>query len=289
VNQRDQQPGQGAPAPQQPQYPSYPYPYPTYPYYGYAPWPGPAAASVLPPTPAERPAAPGRARLANVVLAVVMAVATAGALVLAAVAPSLAQHAPSPAREGFAQVYNQQLADDSAHWDVGQGCVFDQGGLHATLQARPTLCAFLPSKSGDLTGSGFSLTTTVGPAAAVAGVQEPCLLLSSGSQAFSLAFDQQGEYVFEMNPSQPCELTTNQGLLPQTQAWHAGGETPNQITVVYLPAGGTITVYVNSQEVVSNGWQLSGQNQISLGATGGGEAIFTSFALYSGSASSSRA
>ncbi len=238
---------------------------------------------VLPPTPAERPQRPGRARVVNIVLAVVTVVATIGALALAAAAPSLASSAPAPRSTGLAQVYNMRLIDDPSNWDVGHGCTFEQGGLHATQADTASLCAFLPSQQSNLTGSGFYLTTTVGPAAAVSGQQEPCIALQGDGGYFSLAFNQTGGFELSDNADQPCVLQGATGVLPETVAWHADGLTPNVISLHYIAESNQMLVYVNGQEIASVVMTHAAPQQISLGASGSGEAVFTSFALYSGS------
>ncbi len=265
-----------------------PYPYHTYyPYSGYAPWYPPAVRPVLPPTPAERTPRPGTVRAISVILAAIATVATVGALILAAIAPTLAQREPAPTSGGLSVVYAADLHDDPTDWDIANGCVFEQGGLHATLQSGPTLCEFMPSGTNDLTSGGFFLTTTVGSAAAVSGQQEPCIVLSSDGDIYSLVFDQSGRYVFAANPSQTCELKSATGTLLEAVAWHADGYTPNEIGLRYDPGIHALTVYTNGQQVFRAQLGLSGAHKISLGAAGGGEAVFTSFALYSGAASAS--
>ncbi len=155
------------------------------------------------------------------------------------------------------------LTSDSGDWELGNGCAFEQGGLHAHLASDATLCAFMPSTSYDLTSRGFYVATTVGPAAALA----------------------QGSFGFRRNPSRTCALSG--ALTPlDTSSWHANGITPNRIAVRYEPDAQTLMVYVNDQQIVAMDAALSGPVQVSLGSSGGGEAVYTSFALYgAGSAS----
>jgi hypothetical protein len=272
MNPTSQQPAQPPVAPPA-SYPLY-YAYP----YGYYPWYQPAPAT-LPPTPAERPARPGGARRANLALSLVLAMATLGALLLAAIAPSLAQYAPSAPAGGLTQLYSMSLTSDSGDWELGNGCAFEQGGLHAHLASDATLCAFMPSTSYDLTSQGFYVATTVGPAAALAGLEEPCMQIATTADVYTLAFNQQGSFGFRRNPSRTCALSG--ALTPlDTSSWHANGITPNRIAVRYEPDAQTLVVYVNDQQIVAMDAALSGPVQVSLGSSGGGEAVYTSFALY---------
>ncbi len=276
--QPPQAPGAYPPAP------AYP-PYGQYGYYGYYPWYFPQPPQ--PPTPAERPTQPGRARLANLVIAVVATVSTVVALALAAVAPAVAGQPPAPASLGFHQVYDSQLADDTGHWDVGQGCVFELGGLHATVNSTDstgTICPFIPSVNGDLTSQGFFLTAEVLGAAAVNAQQQPCIALE-GQNTYELTFDQSGNYLFESSPPHPCGDTVLFATINASVAWHTDGYTHNRISVSYSAADQTVTVYVNDQRLFQQTIALSGQYKIDLGASGSGEAVFSRFTLYSGSPS----
>jgi hypothetical protein len=270
--------------------PTYP-PFGQYGYYGSYPWYFPPPPQ--PPTPAERPSQPGRARLVNLVIAVVAAVSTVVALALAAVAPAVATRAPDPTSLGFHQVYDSQLAEDTANWDVGQGCVFELGGLHAPVNSTDstgTICPFIPSTKGDLTSRGFLLTAEIRGAAAVNAQQQPCIAFE-GQDTFELTFDQSGNYLFESSPARPCgdnpSAATGMLLdggtpLSGTIAWHTDGYTHNRISVSYSGSDQVMTVYVNDQHLFQQSIALSGQYKIDLGASGDGEAVFSRFTLFSG-------
>ena len=293
--QNNQAPGSRAPNPQAPAYPPAYTPYgPAHPYYyGYAPYPAyyapwswyPPQPPVQPPTPAERAASPQASRIIRVVVGVVLALATLASVALASVGQSSAQQVPSPASVGYTAYYNVRLVSDPGSWDT-HSCAFEQGGLHAREQSgAPSLCAFLPSASQDLTSQGFFLDVVVGPAAAVPTEQEPCIVLGNTSDTpdLSLTFDQQGNYVLDTAPQGTyCSLSSSGGL-PVTRAafaWHTDAEVANRISLLYLPnATEDLIVYVNGQEVTQTTWSAARFETIYLGAAAGGEAIFTSFAL----------
>jgi hypothetical protein len=295
----NQTPPAGAWQPAYPAYPTYPahptypaYPgYGSYPSYGYAgapPQPGYAPPfvpplPVLPPVPSRAPDRPGRQRLMNLVLAVVLAGVTAGALALAAAAPSLVTRDPGPPTTGgFQQIYNSALRDDSAHWDVGHGCVFENGGLHATNGSTATLCLFTPSHQTDYTSGGFYLTTHIAPPSAVSSVEAACVQFDSGSDFSTFAIDQYGHYALLSNPSDACSVAPPTGLAQQeTAAWHAAGDIANDLSLRYDAGSRVITVYVNGQQILSEGWLFGGPYAISLGTAAGDEAIYTSFGLWS--------
>jgi hypothetical protein len=291
----NQAPGSGAPYPPPAQHPGYA-PYgPYYPYYPYAPYPAyyvpwyPPQPLVQPPTPVERAASPRVGRVIRQVLGVVLALVTLGSVALAAAGQSSAQLAPSPASVGYTLTYSSRSANDQNQWD-GSTCVLEQGGLHAReLPNAPSLCAFRPSESQDVTSLGFFLDAVVGPAAAVPSEQEPCVVLRNASSAteLSLTFDQQGNYVLDTAPAgTDCSLSSSTGLpvTTGTFAWHTDGEVANRISLLYMPnADQNLILYVNGQQVAQTTWNTSGFDTIdtiNLGAAAGGEAVFTSFALY---------
>ncbi|HEV2238747.1 MAG TPA: hypothetical protein VGR57_18965 [Ktedonobacterales bacterium] len=270
------------PTPQTPQ--PYPYPQPGpyggyYTPYGYPQWYPPAT---QPLTPAERPSRPSRARLANTILAAAIALVTVGALALAALAPSFSGAAASSPSTGLTQVYAAPLTNDNQHWDTSGGCVFDDGGLHATWQTSATLCAFRPDRASDFAASGFYLVAEVGPAVALAHQQKPCVAIQAGEDALTVAFDQTGAYgVHSASAGSGCVISTAGVLLgTDTDAWHTNGITPNRIGVRYDASAGSLAVYVNGQLIATRALQLVDPVTLSLGASGDGEAVFTRFSLY---------
>lgn len=281
-----QQPTPHRPGPP-PAYPPYPPPYGYHPYqggfyppYGYYPWyPQPV---VTPPTPVERPVRPGRARIANVVLALVAMLATIGALALAAAAPTFATHPPTLSSSDYHLVYAGRLTDDASHWDVSQGCAFEQGGLHAAGGSADAVCTFRPSADGDLTSRGFSLTAQVGPARGVARAQEPFIALSGDAITYVLLLDQQGNYVFESAADGDTDFRSV--ARGGTVAWHADDYELNTVSVQYAADAQQVTVYVNDQRVLTSLVSISGQFKLELGAPKQAEAVFTRFSLSSRSA-----
>jgi hypothetical protein len=268
------------PAPRQAPYPQ-PGPYAGY-YtapYGHAPWYPP---TTLPLTPAERPSRPGRARAANMILAVGIALVTLGALALAALAPSFVGGATSSPSAGLSPVYVTPLANDAQHWDTSSGCDFSAGGLHATGQTSATLCAFRPDTSLEIATSGFYLEAEVGPAASVARQQKPCIEIQAGEFALSVAFDQTGAYgIHPASPGSECAIGTAGALLgSDTYAWHTNGITLNRIGVRYDASAGGLALYVNRQRIATRTVHLADPVTLSLGASGDGEAVFTRFSLY---------
>jgi hypothetical protein len=266
------QPAPQSPYPQANSYAGY------YGAYGYTPWYPPAT---LPPVPAERPARPGRARIANALIAAAVALVTLGAIALAALAPSLAPADTAAPGAGLSQLYAASLASDAGHWDTSSGCVFADGGLHATRQFSATLCDFRPDAAPDLASSGFYLVADVGPAAAVAGQQKPCIEIRAGEDVVTLAFDQQGAYGLHLVGAS-AECAIGSGLTAtETYSWHTNGITPNRIGMRYDASAGTLTVYANGLMVTKvRSVQLSSPVTLRLGASADGEALFTHFSLY---------
>jgi hypothetical protein len=275
-----QQPQQAGPPPAAPYMYPYPYPYGYYPYSYPYPW-------YQPPTPVERAPSPGGARLFTVVVIVLVAALTVGALGLASAAPSLVAHAPSPASLGFQQVYNQRLADDVGHWDLTSTCGIGSEGLHA----EDGICNFLPSTSGDLTGQGFLVTVGVAPGLDVASEEDACITLSTSSVTDALVITQQGAYTLVKQLSNTCNapnplslgVNVSGDIIPpgNTVAWHSDAYEPNQISIQYSSADQAITVYVNDQRMLQAPVAVSGELTISLGAPAGAEALYTTMALYS--------
>jgi hypothetical protein len=263
------------PAPQA----AYPQPNPYAGYYGgygYAPWYPPAT---LPPVPAERPSRPGRSRIANALIAAAVALVTLGAIALAALATAPADTAAPTA--GLTQVYSASPAKDPSHWDVSNGCIFADGGLHATRQSSATLCDFRPDGAQDLATGGFYLVADVGPAAALAGQEKPCVEIRAGEDVDTLAFDQQGAYGLRLGGSGSPECAISALLTgTETYAWHTNGITPNRIAVRYDASAAALTIYANGLKIAERPIRLSSPVTLSLGASADGEAVFTHFALY---------
>lgn len=280
--------------PAYPTYPAYP-PYAANPYYAYAGAPQPGyppqpivqpIAPVLPPVPSRAPDKPASQRQLNRIVAIVLAVATIAALALSAAAPALVTRDLGPhTTRGFVQVYNSPLRDDTNNWDVGNGCAFEQGGLHATNQSSGTLCLFTSSRSIDYTSGGFYLTTRIAPAGAVNSVEAACVqfaAIGSGGDITTFAIDQNGNYALQSNAGTGCSPTAPLGVSQQeTAAWHASGEIPNDLSIRYDAANRVITVYANGQQILSEGWLFGSQYSISLGSAANDEAIFASFGLWS--------
>jgi hypothetical protein len=293
-----QTPPTGAPQPVQPVYPSYPtYPhpgYPGYPMYGSHPYYGYAAAAhagppVLPPVPSRAPDRPARQRLSSFVVAIVLVVATVGALALASAAPSLVARDPGPASI-LHQVYSASLHDYSTDWDVTNGCAFEYGGLHAISGTSPTLCTFMPSKSTDYTSGGFYLTTQLAPPGAFNTLEGACVHFSFSGSIVTFAIDSNGTY--SLNTDSGYECSTVGAPQQATAAWHGGGYVPNTISLSYDSSAKELTAYLNGQQILQQGLQLSGQYAISLGTPPTGndsptdtgvsyEVIYTSFGLWS--------
>jgi hypothetical protein len=289
------------PYPVYPQYPGYA-PYPDYRYTG-APQPGqapfvPVPAAVLPPVPARAPDKPRRQRISNLVVAIVLAAVTVGALALAAAAPTFVTHDPGvPTGNGYSQVYNAALHSDPTTWNVTSGCEFAYGGqhtlggLHAVSGSDPTLCDFLPSRSTDYVSGGFYLTTQIAPPGAVASEEAACVLLASTGSTVSFAIDQNGSFAFNTDSSYACSTAPGPGQFPRgTAAWHGSGYVPNTLSLGYNPNSHVMTAYLNGQQIGQLSVDLSGQYTISLGTpptgndTGGNttyEVIYTSFGLWS--------
>jgi hypothetical protein len=268
--------------PQQPQTP-YPQPNSSAGYYsapyGYYPWYPPAQ---LPPVPAERPPRPERARIANVLIAAGVAIVTLLAIAIASLGPSLVSTGANSPAAGLNQVYSSRFATDDGQWDTSDGCTFGDGGLHVTLRPANTLCALHSSAAADLASTGFYLEAVVGPSAAVAGQQKPCIQISAGEDVITVAFDQQGGFGLVLpgvTDADPCSIGSavqGSGGYP----WHTNGITENRIGVRYDSSAGTLTAYANGLRIARIAIKLSSPIVLSLGATANGEVMFSHFSLY---------
>ncbi len=274
------QPGYAAPTPHAPAAPG-PYPaYPPYAYYPYAYWY--ARAYTQQPTPVERPARKGGQTIFFAVVTAMGVLLAISALALAAAAPALVERVPTAGGLGLTSLYNSSLSNDSTNWDVGHNCSFEDGGLHAdgTLDAdNGAVCAFQPSASQNLAGSGFLLTVQVAPAMNVASEQIACVLLVSKSSTtnYALLFDQSGGYTAKSRTSNSCGAGAT--ISGSSVAWHADGYEPNTISVWFSATDQSLTVYSNGQRLYSAFPDDTGPFTIALGAPAGAEALYTGFSV----------
>jgi hypothetical protein len=193
------------------------------------------------------------------VFGVAAIVLTLAGLLLAGLAPQLASHAPST---------------------TPAGCTFSDGRLDVVGADGSNGCAYAPSDARDLLSQGFQLSIALAPDGAVKLEQDPQITLTGGGSSLFIVFNQAGEYIICGDSCQPGSGLYVLGL---SVAWHTDGYTPNNITLRYLPADDSLTLYTNGQEVHTLHVSLPVQPELALGADSGAEAIYTHVTLYSAS------
>ena len=207
---------------------------------------------------------------------------TLAGLLLAGLAPQLASHAPSGAPAGWTTLYDG-TPSDSAGWDAAAGCTFSHSGLDVVGADGSNGCGYVPSQQHDLLSQGFELSVALAPDGAVKLAQDPQIALTGGGSALYIVLNQAGEYIMCEDQCQPGGGVYVVGL---SDSWHTDGYTPNSITLRYLPADDSLTLYTDSQEVRSLHVSLPVQPALALGADSGGEAMYTHATLYSASGGS---
>jgi hypothetical protein len=220
---------------------------------------------------------PGRYAM---VIAVLASLVTLAGIALAAVAPLFVNHAADVVPAQWTLVYDGGLIDNGT-FERPDGCTFPSSGLHVDGNAATPGCKLTRSVSDDLTSQGFYLETTVAPPADLAGEEEPVVVVGTGRSALLFRFDQTGTYIV---CTDPCEQGAGILGLGLTAGWHTNGFTSNTIAVRYDAGVGQVTLYVNSQEVLTVGYRVDAGAQLVLAADAGGEALYTHFTLYSASA-----
>lgn len=236
-----------------------------------------AAVNVEPAPDARAVGGPWSGRF-GIIFAAVTITVTVAAVVLAALAPTLAARPGVTPPTGFAQVYDANLSDDGK-WDNTSPCAFTSQGLDVTGGADGSACVFQPSANNDLTSQGFWLQATVAPAASIAGTVEPVILLDDNEAIF---FEQQGAYAIF------CADRSGSGNISicaegTTTAWHTNGFVANTITVSYDAGASLLTLFANGQQVTSVTLTIGSKASLALGAGGGSEALFTHATIYTAS------
>lgn len=288
-----------APAPASP--PAAPAPHqasaPTSPYYFQSPWyqsqqyyASPAAAMYAPAPPApvtsdEGPLAPAPSgwwpsTLARVV-AIVLGVLTVAALVLGALAPTLAPQSRSTVPSDWTKVYDAAPRDDSK-WSTNSGCTVNGRGMDAVGTSTGARCEFASSAARDLVSRGFYIEATLVAAGSVEGNQQPAIIIGSDN-AVTAAFDQSGNYVLCTN-SVSMSCANQSGASGSTIAWHADGYVGNTIGLRYLPATEELTLYANGQQIATQTGTVPSGSPLALGALVHSEALFTHVTIYAASA-----
>ncbi len=206
------------------------------------------------------------------------------AIALAVVAPLFSQ-VTDPLSDGWQKVYDSDSQPFSATaWDESDGCSVTPDGLHAGSRAS---CIFKPSKSSNLTGSGFVIDATIAPPGAVESAQIPLIYITD---EVLVGIDQSGSYALCLHTCDTTAAAEGNGIAVTGQAddWHAATNVANTIAVRVTAVGTTNTLqfFTNGQYTASI--DISSVSlysaTVALGADDSGEAIFTRVAIYSASA-----
>jgi hypothetical protein len=211
------------------------------------------------------------------VFGVAAIVLTLAGLLLAGLAPQLVTHAPSGAPAGWTTLYDG-TPSDSTGWDAAAGCTFSHSGLDVAGADGSSGCAYVPSQQHDLLSGGFQFSVALAPDGSVKLEQDPQITLTGGGSSLYVVLNQTGEYIICEDSCRPGSGVYFIGL---SVAWHTDGYTPNSITLRYLPADDSLTMYTDGQEVRTFQVSLPTQPALALGADSGGEAIYTHVTLYS--------
>lgn len=242
----------------------------------------PPAANPYPaaPPPVSAPPSPRPARrwfaAAFGLIAVLL---TAGAVVLAALAPQLSQSNADVPPAGWSQVYDSNLRTADDMWDVTKGCGFTQDGLHAGPGAT---CAFMPAGNPDLANNGFLLQITIAPSGSVQSEELPIIVVGT---AANISIDPMGQYA--ICSTSPCSLGSALDIQGATAAWHSDSFVENVVSVKYFPNTATLTVYVNGRQIASAAVSPGALSPLALAlaTTSSAEALYTHATLYTGSGS----
>lgn len=221
---------------------------------------------------AEKPRGPWPTRYAKA-FGIVIIVLTGVAIALAAVAPLLAGASSPSLPKGWTTLYDG--LPQPGQWSNAAGCDYSGSGLLITGNAATENCLFLLSRNRDLVSSGFYVEATLGPAADVAQTEDGGILVGARSDALAAVVDQSGAYRL-------CTLPCVSGAIyatGKTDAWHAGGYTPNVIGLRYEADSHTATLYVNGQAVRSVTYTPPPSSEIALAASRDAQVLITHVAV----------
>lgn len=251
--------------------------------WGVTPQPGFAESApqpLRPLTTLPRGSFPGRY---GTVIALVAIIITLASVALATLAPLLVNHSTGVVPADWSRVYDGGLSEDGT-FEHRSGCSFSSAGLDVDGDLASQGCKLSRSVTDDLTSKGFYLEATVAAPASLVSAEEPIIVVGTGNSALLFEFSQEGAYIVCTNP---CDLQRGLGIMTigVSAAWHANGFTPNTIAVRYDLSSEHVTLYINSQEVLTITHQFPLASQIVLAAAPSGEALYTHLTLYSASAS----
>lgn len=211
-----------------------------------------------------------------IIFGAVAVVVTLGAIVLAALAPSLETAAPPAVPSGWTQAYNADLNGSTTGFETGAGCAVTDKGLDVTADQSAVTCTYQPSDQGSLLANGFQLRVTMAPASQIAGGQQP--LIGLGDSAFVAV-----EQVDTATTFVICNVDCTAGADPVqlgSDAWHGEGYYANTLTLFWGGTGQQLVVSANGQQVASVDFHFaSGAQGLELGTLKHGEALYSHMTL----------
>jgi hypothetical protein len=241
----------------------------------------PSTLQSAPPPPSSAPGADGQPPASRrswfaIGFAVAAVLITAGAIALAALAPTLNSSSAPTAPSGWTQVYDAAPQPGDTVWATTSGCALESAGLHVTGRDNIGIaCTFQPSKRQDLLGNGFMLTLGLAPGADVPTALEEALIVLGDSG--EVRIDQYG-HVAICTPA--CGERNANVTTVDAFAWH--GYAANTITLRWLGPGNDLEVYTNGQRTLTAPFDVTSASRIlALGTPKQDEAIYTHVTLYS--------
>jgi hypothetical protein len=197
------------------------------------------------------------------------------------------------APSGWTRAYAGNLQYTS-RWSGDGGCYTGQNGLDVNASGAWDVCPFDPSTSSDLVSHGFQINLSLAPESTLKNALTPLVQVGDSSgDGLSLIFDDTGNYAVCQDTSDDCSgclgaaLSCNSDALAtdSTVAWHTSQYVANEVEIRYQPNpdnSGTLTIFVNGQEVASSTLRTALGNNLSIaiGAGNGGEALYTGATIY---------
>jgi hypothetical protein len=198
---------------------------------------------------------------------------TAATIALAAIAPQLAESAPSDLPSGWTMVFDTDLTATTSSWEIGEGCLSESKGLLVSQQQ--TGCAYTPSQKTDYLSQGFRLAATLAADSNVEQSQVP--ELKAGTAYFGIAPD--GTYVLTGSGASDSEVKGD------ALNWHTSGFTPNSIRLEWDGPGTSLVAYTNGYKTAEMPFSISASSdhKIELGSGSDAQALYTHVTLASAS------
>jgi hypothetical protein len=231
-----------------------------------------APTDVRPTSPSPAPARSGGWFAA--VFGALIAIVTVATIGLGAIAPQFGENAASDLPSGWAVVFDSDLANASTDWKVGADCGFDRGGLFANNGESP--CIYNPSSNADYLSQGFRLDATLAPASAVE--QSEVAVVLAGTAYFGIAQD--GSFALADDSRGSDEEVRDAAF-----NWHANGLAANTIRLEWSGPDTPLVAYTNGFKAAEVPFSMSasGSHELEIGASRGGQALYTHMTLASAS------